>query len=211
MRSVRIALAVGLTLTAIAIGVTLTRSPPLLAGTNSIPIATRVASTSKSAGACQANEVLPANTSAVRLSLEASLGPRVIVKALSGKQILTYGERPAGWTGGVVTIPVKRVLRRTSGVKICFAFAVEHELVSIFGQGTPATVAATEGREVLPGRMRIEYLRPGDSSWWSLALSVSRRVGLGRAWAGTWIVLLLLTLTVTAATLTSWLVLRELG
>jgi hypothetical protein len=209
-RRVSLALGAGLALLTIAIGLTLTRSPPLLAGTNSIPAATRVATTTRSAGACQANEVLPADTSAIRLSLEASLGPRVTVKALSGKRVLTHGERPAGWTGLGVTVPVKRVPQSTSGVKICFAFAVENELVSIFGQRTPATVAATYPEGTLPGRMRIEYLRPGRSSWWSLALSVSRRMGLGRAWAGTWIVLLVLALMVTAATLASWLVLRDL-
>jgi hypothetical protein len=210
MRSVKIAIALGLALLAISIGLTLTRSPPLLAGTNSILVATKVASTTRSASACQANEVLPANTSAIRLSLEATLGPRVTVKASSGRQVVTYGERPAGWTGLGVTVPVKRVPQSTSGVKICFAFGVENERVSIFGQTTSAKVAATGGEEVLPGRMRIEYLRSGHSSWWSLASSVSRRIGLGRAWAGTWIVLLLLTLMVTVATLTSWLVLQEL-
>jgi hypothetical protein len=210
IRRVSLALGVGLTLLAIAFGLTLTRSPPLLAGSNSIPLVTSVASTTRSASTCQANEVLPANTSAIRLSLDATLGPKVTVEALSGKQILTSGERAAGWIGGAVTIPVKRVPRSTSGVKICFAFAVENERVSIFGQRTPATVAATSSGEALPGRMRIEYLRPGHASWWALAVSVSSRMGLGRAWAGTWIVLLVLALMITVATLMSWLVLRDL-
>lgn len=210
MRSVKIALAMGLALLAVAIGLTLTRSPPLLAGTNSIPVERRMATTTNSARVCQANEVLPANTSAIRLMLEATLGPRVTVEALSGKRVIAHGERPAGWTGLGVTLPVKPVPKQISGVQICFAFTVGHELVSVFGQLTSAKAAATYSRGALPGRMRIEYLRPGHSSWWSLVRSVSQHMGLGRAWAGTWVVLLVLALMLTLVTLTSRLVVREL-
>jgi hypothetical protein len=57
--------------------------------------------------------------------------------------------------------------------------------------------------------LTIEYLRRGSSSWWSLALAVARRMGLGRAWAGTWIVLLVAIMMGSAIAIASWLTTRE--
>ncbi len=55
--------------------------------------------------------------------------------------------------------------------------------------------------------LRIEYLRPGPGSWWSLASAVARRMGLGRAPSGTWVALLPLALMSVAVALAAWLVL----
>src|SRR6202043_813748 len=67
-----------------------------------------------------------------------------------------------------------------------------------------ALVQTTGGRAPM---FRVEYLRPGHSSWWSLASSVARRMGLGHAAAGTWIVFLLIALMITVVTLASRLIL----
>jgi hypothetical protein len=211
MRSVSVTLAVGLTLTAIAIGLTLTRSPLSVAATNGIPAEERLAVTTINAGACQANEVLPRGTSAIRISIQAFTGPRVKVKVLSGTHVLTSGELGSGWTGKGVLVPVRPVPSTTSNVKVCFALILKDEHVNISGRGTPPAVAArSEEGEALLGRVRIEYLRPGHSSWASLASMVARHMGLGHAWSGTWIVLLVATLTAGVAILSSALVLREL-
>ncbi|HTU77351.1 MAG TPA: hypothetical protein VMF09_01170 [Solirubrobacteraceae bacterium] len=210
MRSVRIALAAGLALTALGIGVLLSRSPPVVAGTGTVRQEKRFASSPGGASVCQAGERLPAGTSALRLALAAILGPAVTVEVLEGDRLLTRGERGAGWGGGAVTVHVKPLARTRSAVTVCFAFAGEHERVSLLGEETPASLAASTPQGVLPGRIRIEYLRPGGSSWWSLAAQVARHMGLGRAWAGTWIALLVLSLTAASATLALWLGVREL-
>ncbi len=62
---------------------------------------------------------------------------------------------------------------------------------------------------MLPGRIAVEYVRAGSSSWWSLVPSVARRMGLGRAWAGTWVAAMVALLMVTGIVLASWLTLRE--
>ena len=58
--------------------------------------------------------------------------------------------------------------------------------------------------------LRFEYLRPGSSSWWSLASSVAHRMGLGRSPAGTWIVFFLIAIMIAVAALASLMVLREM-
>jgi len=52
---------------------------------------------------------------------------------------------------------------------------------------------------VLHGRVRVEYMRPGSSSWWSLAGTVARRMSLGRGWPGGWSVPLALVLMASMA------------
>jgi len=119
--------------------------------------------------------------------------------------------RGSGWTGGTVTVPVRPVVgRAVHNVTICFKLGPTREIVTIEGQLTKPAVAARGEGAALPGRMRIEYVRAGHSSWWSLALPTARRLGLGRAWAGSWVALLLATLMGAVVALCSWVLLREL-
>ena len=134
---------------------------------------------------------------------------RVAVTVVSGKTLIAHGESEQGWIGKVVTIPVEPVHRAVHHVTVCVAFSGANERVTFLGLRTPSRSAATSNTGVLPGRMAIEYLRPGSSSWWSLALSVARRMGIGRAWAGGWVVLLVGTLMSTCIALASWLTIRE--
>jgi hypothetical protein len=212
MLRVRIALATGLALMGIAIGLTLVRSPASVAGTNRIAgqAAEPIGSTEHSASYCQAGEVLPQGASAIRVWLYAAPGPRVSVVVSAGGHALTSGELGSGWTGGSVTVPVKTLPRTVSGAEVCVSFALRDETVFVQGNATPSTIAARDGNRALGGRIWIEYLRPGASSWASLAGSIAHRVGLGRAAAGTWVVLLALALLAAVAALASRLVLTEL-
>jgi hypothetical protein len=212
MRSVKVALVAGLTLLAIAIGLTLLRSPMSVAGTNKAHHQEEepIAITSQGAGYCQAGETLPRGTSTIRISLSASIGPRVRAIVSSGGRTLTSGEAESGWTGYVVAIPVRPLPNAVSGVEICASFRLAHETVVVLGKTTPATAAAREGRRALRGRMSVEYLRPGDRSWASLASSIFRNMGFGRADSGTGIVFIALALLVAVAALATRLVLTDL-
>jgi hypothetical protein len=64
--------------------------------------------------------------------------------------------------------------------------------------------------KALPGRLGIEYLAPSHGSWWSRLLSVARHFGLGRAYSGTWIALLVAALMAAVVVLAVRLSLREL-
>ena len=202
MRRAHAALVAGLALMALAIAFVLTRSPPEVAATNSIAFARILATTSGSAGVCQSGERLPAETTAIRLSLAADLGPKVNVEVLSGGQVLTSGDRGPGWGAGVVTVHVRALPRALSGATVCVSFTGANERVDFWGARTPASVSATSPAGRLGGRLRIEYLRSGRSTWWSLATAVARRMGLGRTWPGTWVALLVLALMAVLATLT---------
>jgi hypothetical protein len=211
MQNARVALAVGLALIAVAVAVVLSGSPQVLAGTNGVePAAKALTSVPGSGSGCQANETLPAHTSAIRLSLEASAGPRVAVNVRSGNTVITHGEGTQGWLGQVVTIPVKGLDRTVRHATVCFSFTGANERVSFLGVPTPKRSAARSGGRALRGPISIEYLRPGGSTWWSLALSTARRMGLGRAWAGTWVALLVAGLMAAGVALASWLAVREL-
>ncbi len=213
MPSVRIALAAGLGITAVAVAVVLSQSPLTVAATNSAPTREELGIAGTGVETCQAGERLPRDTSAIRLSLGAFTGPGVTVKALSGTRVLTSGERGPGWAGQPVTIPVRAVSEAVFPVRVCFETSrVGGEEVTVFGAHTVTATAARTGKgEALGGRMRIDYLRAGSSSWLSLAPQIARRMGLGHAWAGTWIVFLLAALMSAAATLVSWRIVKDLG
>ncbi len=207
---VRIALAVCLALMAIAIGVGLARTPSVRAGTDGTPLPTEVGATFAPDTVCQGEEVLPKGTTIIRMSLLSLLGPGIKLQARAGGQIITTGEKSAGWTGTVVGIPVKPVAQTRSHVTVCFTLAKRQQLVNYRGANTTHAPAVSNGTQVLPGRIRIEYLKPGKESWLSLALPTARRIGLSVGGGGG-IVLVPFALVLTLAGLTSWLVVRELG
>ncbi len=212
MTHARVALLAGLTLLALAIGLALAHAPMTVARTNvTSSEEERIAYASSGETYCQAGEVLPNGTSAIRLALFAFIGPRVHVLVYADGRPATGGERGSGWTSRVVTVPVKPLARTVAGVTVCVSFRLHDEGLTVFGKATPRDVAAYEGHTRLPGRMWIEYLRPGTRSWASLAPSIVRHMGLGRAASGTAIALLAIALLAAVAVLASRLALRELG
>jgi hypothetical protein len=202
MRSVRVVLITGLALTALAVGIVLTRSPPQVVATNGIPFSHIIAIAPADGNACQSDELLPAHTTAIRIALAADLGPRVKVEVLAGGPPVTGGERGAGWGAGTVTVHVRPLPRALTNATVCLSFTGAYERVDFYGKLTPARVAATSSEGRLAGRLRIEYLRSGHSTWWSLATAVAKRMGLGRAWPGAWVALLVLALMAALVTLT---------
>jgi hypothetical protein len=208
--SVRIALAVCLTLTVIAVGVSLARTPLVRAGTDGTPLPTEVGATFAPDTVCQSEELVPQGTTVIRLSLLSLLGPRITLQATAGSQIITTGVRSAGWTGTIVSIPVAPVTRTYAHATVCFTLAKRQQLVNYRGAETTRSPAVSNGTQVLPGRIRIEYLRPGKETWLSLALPTARRIGL-TVGGGSGIALVLFALVLTMAGLSSWLVVRELG
>lgn len=206
---VRVALTAGLALIAIAIALVLSGSPIRVAGTNSVPLVSNFASLDGGSRVCQAGETLPRGTSAIRLALEATIGPRVMLTALSGRRVVTHGARGSGWTGSEVTVPVGPIRHTTPHATLCFALGPSREATTIIGVQTRPSATASS-TEPSAGRMRVEYLAAGDRSWWSSALSVARRIGLGRAPSGTWVVVILVALMAAVATLTSYLSIRDL-
>jgi hypothetical protein len=211
MRRTAVALAAGLALVAIAIVVTLSGSPLTVVHSNGVPVEYLIGEAKGEIAACQAGELLPAGVSALRFPFESDAGPRVSVSVWSGKRLLTSGVAHSGWTSGAVTVPVKPVQHAVAGTRVCVSLGQSAENVIVGGFRTGPAVAARGGDgEVLPGRFRVEYARAGESSWWSLAKTVAKHMGLGRAPSGTWIALFLVGLMGGSILAASWLMLREL-
>jgi hypothetical protein len=201
----------GLVAGAAALALILSGAPRVLAGTNAVPLESRFATTRGPATVCQSGETLPAHTAAIRLALESAVGPGVQLRVLAGRHAITRGSRGSGWTGGAVTVAVEPRSHTFSGVTVCFAIPRSRIHVAVLGE--PARGAAS-ARAVpggaLPGRMRVEYLRAGRASWFSLAASVATRMGFGRAFAGSWIAWLVLALMLALVAVVYRVSVREL-
>lgn len=207
---VRAALAAGVALIVLAVVLTLSRTPQVVARANSGFTHQTIAVTTSPAGACQGGETLPRGTSAIRLSLVAVVGPAVRVEVFSGTRLLASGRRGAGWEGGSVTIPLAPAPQRPAAARVCFALENVNGPVEMLGLHTHRGAAIGHEGKRLPGRLHIEYVRPGSASWWSMALATARRLGLGRAASGTWNAVLVAVLAATLVALSCWLVTREL-
>jgi hypothetical protein len=205
----RVALAVGLALIALAFVVTLAHAP-LTVARGGVATEHTLVSTPQPASACQGGETLPRGSTALRLSLTAALGPRVTVTVLSGSRVIAHGVTQPGWSDASVTVPVRPLSHTVAPVKVCFAMKLMNGKVAMRGSPSSHALAARSMEGPLPGRMGIEYLRPGGSSWWSQATAVARRLGLGRTASGTWNALLVMTLAASLIALSSWLVVKEL-
>ncbi len=204
---------VALGLVAIAVCVVLSTSPPLVTRSKAPLLDARaLGSLGSGAEVCQGGEVVPRGTTAIRVWLEAVIGPPLTLVARSGSRVLTSGLRDAGWSTGSVTIPVSPVSRASSDVTICVRIGHAREAVEVRGvESRPQNAAYEPGHEPSAGRVIVEYLRPGQDTWWSLARSVARRMGLAHAPSGVAVALLALALVAAMAATISWLVLRELA
>jgi hypothetical protein len=211
MSRVAVALAAGLAVAAAAIGLTLVHTPMIVALKNGTVVQEEsFGAVRGSIALCQAGERLPRGTSALRFWLGALTGPRVTADVVAGGRTVASGEHPSGWTGRAVTVPVRPLRYPLAGVTVCLSFQARDESVTLYGRATPANVAAYAGRQTLPGRVWIEYLRPGTRSWASLLPSIARHMQLGRTTTGAWIVVLVLVSLAAAVVLGSRLLLREL-
>jgi hypothetical protein len=223
---VKVTLAAGIALLAVVGAVTLTRSPPRVVHVG-VPGGDTgngvLAITPGTLAVCQPNEVLPAGVSGIRLALWAFYGAHVHVRVYSGSRILTEGSRGPDWTSDSVTVPVKPLDHSTSAVKLCFGIGPNSQPIILLGSPRPAREAASASalssptpkaaaseKELLRGKIGVEYLGAGQGSWWSRALSVARHMGLGRSYSGTWIALLLAALMAAVGVLAIRLTLREL-
>jgi hypothetical protein len=202
---VRLALAAGLALLATAIAVRLSRPPLTVIATNSVVAEGPITLSKGNERLCQSDETLPSGASAIRLAVSVNIGPKVTVTVLSGTQVIAKGTQDAGWTGEAVTVPIVPVPSTVAGANVCIAIGPTVEPIGLLGQKSRRLGA--EG----PGKVRAEYLRPGNRSWWSLAMPVARRMGLGRSPSGTWVAFIPLALMAAAVGLAAWLLVRELG
>jgi hypothetical protein len=211
MRPVTVALAAGLALLAVGVVLVLQRSPLTQVGSNSIPAKEYAEVANGEVAACQPAGPIPLYTSAIRMSIEArAVGPAVVVAVIAGSRVVSHGRQPAGWgTAPTVTVPIERLDRAISGARVCTSVGPSVEPLRVHGVRSGASAAGAAGPF---GRiaMRMEYLRDGAHTWWSLASATVRRMGLGGPAEGAWIGFAPVALVLIVVVLLSRLILREL-
>jgi hypothetical protein len=222
MSNVKITLAVGIALTIGVAALVLTGAPPRVARANGVTPTASLGVTQSELTICQPKETVPAGASAVRVSIVAFFGSQLTVVAYHEGQVLTSGHRNPDWSGASATVPIKPVDRTTSNVKVCVAFVPNSELLQIFGerarpQNTAVAFRSNESNAGIPGeegtalngRIMIQYLAPGRSSWWSSVATVATHMGLGHFIGGKSVALLALALMAAVGALTVRVALRE--
>jgi hypothetical protein len=210
MRSVVVALAVGLTLTGIAIVAVLAHSPLTVAGTNSIPPKEYIEpKSSRKLTSCQSSGTIPRGTSAIRIGIEGLyFSPAVTARVFTGSHLLTEGHHVAGGVSApTVTVPVSSFAHTVSGAQICMTVGPAREPIRYYGVPNRSAGRTNQLQQV---RLQLEYMRPGRRSWWSLGSSIAYHMGLGRAPSGTWVAFLVLFLMLVVVVVASRLTLEEL-
>jgi hypothetical protein len=176
LRPVAITFALGLGVLAASVLAGLAPAFPRLAGSDNVAVTALIDKTSTSGWSrCQADEILPHDAAALRISLLSRRGPAVGVAVLAGARPVASGRRAPGWSGLSVVVPLAARPTRDVPVQVCVTLGKSRGQVGVLG--SPATPAA-------PARMRIDYLRAGRESWWSLAPMIAARLGRGQAWSG---------------------------
>ena len=206
-RSVVVTFAVGLVSIAVALVALLARSPLVVAGTNSISAGEYI-ELNGNFSKCQAAGTIPQGTSAIRVAVEGIyFAPAVTVRVLSGAHVLREGRQVAG--GGPIptaTVPLARFAQQVDNASICTSVGPTFQRVRFAGVPDHAPGHNPRSHELL----RVEYLRAGSHSWWSLVRSIARHIGLGHAPSGTWPVLAVIALMLALVILTTRLTLKEL-
>ncbi len=188
-----IVLAVGLALTFVAVAVAASRSPLKLLSASSTTIEGGLGGLASGASFCQPGETLPAGTSAIRFPLSSAYGPAMSVEVRAAGALVTKGSRGGEWVGPTA-IAVGTVKRTVTDATVCLKVGTVTEGTSLSGGKAGKGHRASLNGRPTGAATRIEYLRPGPKSWASLASSIAKRMGLGNASGGEWIVFLLIAL-----------------
>ena len=205
-------MAIGLVFAGVAaLSAAMTTSTRRYAGHNDIRASAPTVGLARGTQVCQNQEVIPENTTGVQLFLAGSrtAGARLRVVALdAGEQPITQGALIRGATGAIV-VPTKRVSFSRVNATLCITARgrVPNDW-SLVGQPGPIGRLAVDGRPV-PGIIRIDYLRPGNETWFALLPTIAHRFAVTKAWwVGAWTFWLTVAAVVLAIFMAIFLVVR---
>lgn len=171
------------------------------AGSDDVEVTALVAEAPAGGSArCQGGELLPRDAAALRISLRSARGPALGVVALAGGRRVASGRRAAGWSGASVVVPLADRPARDVAARVCVTLGASGSRVDVLG--SPAAPPA-------PARMRIDYLRAGRESWFSLLPSIAARLGRAHAWSGPSVAIAVALLTALAVALALRVALAE--
>ena len=116
---VAITLALGFVVIAAVLVAILVQEPREVISTNNITVEREIGLLGPHTTVCQANERLPASTTALRISLIAYIGPAVSVTVAREGRIVTSGHRNAGWVSSSLTLPLRAAVPAPIDAQIC--------------------------------------------------------------------------------------------
>ena len=131
---------------------------------------------------CQPLELVPAD-SASMLVFVVNAGPDS--PQLAARVVAEDGETvagsdvPGGYGHGALHVPLAPEVEEPTPATVCLQNAGD-EVVGFGSGATPREQGAQVDGGLQPGRIRIEYFRPGSESWWALMPTVVHRFGLGK-------------------------------
>jgi hypothetical protein len=179
---VRVVMAAGLLGIMVAAAVTLLGSSPRRAGTNLTTDASYGITLGPGRQLCEAGELLPGDTAGLKLDTSTGglPGPPLRASISGPRGPVSAGALKAGWRSGRVVIAVSRVADTLSGATVCLRNAGSTTVA--FGGSVPDSGFFVEvAGKLLSGRLRIEYMRPGNESWLALAPTLAHRFSLAKA------------------------------
>jgi hypothetical protein len=182
-RALAVTLAGGLAVVIAVVVLALSDRDVHLAGTNNVFSRFPVAELQRGDELCEQFETVPADAAAVRLSVapgsRSAAGP-LAVRVLRDGRTISRGERPSGWGGGSVEVPIVPVERTLTGAEVCVVNGGDATL-TLLGYGIEPERLGLELRGEQTGQqIRLEYLRAEPESWWAMAGVVAHRLGVGR-------------------------------
>ena len=182
-RAVAVALAGALAVVILAVVLALSDRDLHLAGTNNVFSRFPVAELRPGDELCEQLETVPADAAAIRLSVApgspSAAGP-LAVRVLRDGRTISRGERPSGWEGESVEVPIVPVERTLTGAQVCVANGGDAAL-TLLGYGVePERLGLKLRGEQTGQQIRLEYLRAEPESWWAMAGVVAHRLGVGR-------------------------------
>jgi hypothetical protein len=186
----RTAMAIGLAAVAVILAAVLLQRDQRRSGSNLVHSGPFVAVLGHGQSACQGDELLPDDTSAVRLTIGTFNRPgpslRVVFSGARGEQ-LAAGSLGGGWRQGVVQIPITHVTRPIPGAYVCLS-DLGPGTIEITGSAPDPPFQMSVAGSTVGGRLRYDYMRPGRESWLELLPTIVYRStfaksGVIRHWA----------------------------
>jgi hypothetical protein len=154
---------------------------------------------------------VPADTAALRYRVFTSSPtlPALTAEVVAGGRTVSSGTLAAGPRRDTVNVPLARIPRTLPLAQACVTNRGPGT-VSLGGDTAPGYQAPTVGGKPQKGLVRIEFMRPGEESWWALLPTLTHRFGLGKShWLGGWTLPFAALLVVAAAALAVRTLLRE--
>jgi len=204
----------GLLVVAVLLVVVLSDREPRLTGSNSdVRLSGRSLEVVAGAQRCQ-RDVLPAGTGAVRVFLGLrgdSGGPvRVTLERADGTTARTG--IPRRTEPGTVEVAVEpTVAEENAEARICFTNRGE-DTIEFAGDRTPFLGGGANATSaLLDDDIRVDFLRPAEETWWSLAPRVAERFGVAKtSFSGPWLFWVVLGVVLLVAIATVMLLSRTL-